>query len=293
MKKNLKFEQIHRDSRASYRYEFTEKPYQDEISLHFHPEIELIYIYKGSGYRMTGDHLEPFDEGELIFAPPHLPHCWIYSPESCLPDGNRGCICVQFLPEVLEKGLTFFPECEYAAHRLLEISQGVRVTGETAAKVTRIMKDMSPQSTDEKLLSLIRIVQILGTSTEFVPIGMPVTAVSNITKNMQRMQTVYKYIVENYTVSISLQDISALINMTPTAFCSFFKRETGKTFNSFVNEYRIQIVCNLLRNYPEREISQIAGQCGFYDVPYFNRTFRKMTGITPGEWRRQAAGSKL
>lgn len=289
MKKNLKFEQIHKDSSASYRFEFTEKPYQDEISLHFHPEIELIYIYKGSGYRMTGDHLEPFNEGELIFAPPNLPHCWIYSPESCLPDGNRGCICIQFLPELLEKGLTFFPEYVYPANRLLQIRQGVRITGETAAKVTRIMRSMGTEDTDEKLLSIIRIVRLLGTSTEFVPIGIPAAAFSNITKNMQRMQAVYKYMVENYQENIPLQDISSLVGMTPTAFCSFFKRETGKTFNTFVNEYRIEIICNLLKNYPEKEINQIAGQCGFYDVPYFNRTFRKMTGMTPGEWRRKRA----
>lgn len=286
MNQKLKFEQIHKDNRTSFRYGWSVQSYLDEISLHFHPEIEITYIQKGSGYRMAGDFLEAFEEGEVILSPSNQPHCWIYHPESCMPDGNRNCIFVQFSEQLLLNGISFFPEWEYAAHRILSVRQSLKITGKTAKSIINILREMHLQNTGERLLSLFRIIQLTGKSTDLIPIGMQNKAL-NITKNMQRVQLIYKYVVEHYKEKISLHDIANVVNMSSTAFCTFFKRETGKTFNSFINEYRIEIACNLLMNFPDKEVSEIAWQCGFNDIPYFNRSFRKMKNMTPGQWKKQ------
>ena len=118
MHEKLKFEQIKKDSCASLRYDYSSLYPKDEMPLHFHPEIEICYVVKGSGYRMMGDFLEPFEEGEVVLVPTNQPHCWMYNPESCEPDGKRQCIVVQFKPDLLQAGLSFFTEWEYAAHRL-------------------------------------------------------------------------------------------------------------------------------------------------------------------------------
>ena len=105
----------------------------------------------------------------------------------------------------------------------------------------------------------------------FNPIGLQETAFNGITKNMQRMQLIFKYVIEYYKEKITLSDAANVISMSTTAFCSFFKRETGKTFTNFINEYRIEAVGTLLRNFPDKDINEIAWQCGFTDIPYFNR----------------------
>lgn len=282
----VKFEQIHKDRKASFHYGNTLQPFREEISLHFHPEMEITYIFKGSGYRMTGDYLEAFNEGELILTPSNLPHCWIYTPESCAPDSQRGCIYVQFLPGLLQDGLSQFPEWEYASHRLLNIKQAVKIIGTTAETAIALLHEMNGQDAFEKIIIFIRLIQLIGISSDFLPVGMPVNTFNHITKNMKRMQTIYKYVLEHYKNKITLAEISAAVNMTPTAFCTFFKAETGKTFNTFLNEYRIEIVCTRLKNQPEDEINHIAWQCGFNDVPYFNRAFKKKMNRTPGDWRK-------
>ena len=137
MHEKLKFEQIKKDSCASLRYDYSSLYPKDEMPLHFHPEIEICYVVKGSGYRMIGDFLEPFEEGEVVLVPTNQPHCWMYNPESCEPDGKRRCIVVQFNPDLLQTGLSFFTEWEYAAHRLSAIQQGILLTGETAGKITK------------------------------------------------------------------------------------------------------------------------------------------------------------
>ncbi|HBX19848.1 MAG TPA: AraC family transcriptional regulator, partial [Porphyromonadaceae bacterium] len=55
MAKEVKYEQVLKDSNTSFHYGWSVQGYQEEIGLHFHPEIEIIVILKGAGYRMTGD----------------------------------------------------------------------------------------------------------------------------------------------------------------------------------------------------------------------------------------------
>ena len=276
MHEKLKFEQIKKDSCASLRYDYSSLYPKDEMPLHFHPEIEICYVVKGSGYRMIGDFLEPFEEGEVVLVPTNQPHCWMYNPESCEPDGKRRCIVVQFNPDLLQTGLSFFTEWEYAAHRLSAIQQGILLTGETAGKIKSCLEEMNLLNASERMLMLIRILQQIGTTTDLIPIGLQETVFNGITKNMQRMQLIFKYVIEHYKEKITLSDAANVISMSTTAFCSFFKRETGKTFTNFINEYRIEAVGTLLRNFPDKDINEIAWQCGFTDIPYFNRYFKKM-----------------
>ena len=271
MHEKLKFEQIKKDSCASLRYDYSSLYPKDEMPLHFHPEIEICYVVKGSGYRMIGDFLEPFEEGEVVLVPTNQPHCWMYNPESCEPDGKRRCIVVQFNPDLLQTGLSFFTEWEYAAHRLSAIQQGILLTGETAGKIKSCLEEMNLLNASERMLMLIRILQQIGTTTDLIPIGL--------------QETVFKYVIEHYKEKITLSDAANVISMSTTAFCSFFKRETGKTFTNFINEYRIEAVGTLLRNFPDKDINEIAWQCGFTDIPYFNRYFKKMKQMTPKQWR--------
>ena len=240
MHEKLKFEQIKKDSCASLRYDYSSLYPKDEMPLHFHPEIEICYVVKGSGYRMIGDFLEPFEEGEVVLVPTNQPHCWMYNPESCEPDGKRRCIVVQFNPDLLQTGLSFFTEWEYAAHRLSAIQQGILLTGETAGKIKSCLEEMNLLNASERMLMLIRILQQIGTTTDLIPIGLQETVFNGITKNMQRMQLIFKYVIEHYKEKITLSDAANVISMSTTAFCSFFKRETGKTFTNFINEYRIE-----------------------------------------------------
>ena len=285
MHEKLKFEQIKKDSCASLRYDYSSLYPKDEMPLHFHPEIEICYVVKGSGYRMMGDFLEPFEEGEVVLVPTNQPHCWMYNPESCEPDGKRRCIVVQFNPDLLQTGLSFFTEWEYAAHRLSAIQQGILLTGETAGKIKSCLEEMNCLNASERMLMLIRILQQIGTTTDLIPIGLQETEFNGITKNMRRMQLIFKYVIEHYKEKITLSDAANVISMSTTAFCSFFKRETGKTFTNFINEYRIEAVCTLLLNFPDKDINEIAWQCGFTDIPYFNRSFKKMKQMTPKQWR--------
>ena len=74
--------------------------------------------------------------------------------------------------------------------------------------------------------------------------------------------------------------------MNKTAFCKFFKERTNTTFVTFVTEVRINYAKRLLLE-QEKDMVEICFECGFNNVSNFNRQFKKQTGITPGEYKRE------
>ena len=73
--------------------------------------------------------------------------------------------------------------------------------------------------------------------------------------------------------------------MNKSAFCVFFKKMTGKTFVRYLNEYRVELACRLLAK-GEMTVAEICYATGFGDVPYFHRTFKRITGTTPGSYNK-------
>lgn len=169
MHEKLKFEQIKKDSCASLRYDYSSLYPKDEMPLHFHPEIEICYVVKGSGYRMMGDFLEPFEEGEVVLVPTNQPHCWMYNPESCEPDGKRQCIVVQFNPDLLQAGLSFLPNGNMPLIGYQQSQQGILLTGRTAGKIKSCLEEMNCLNASERMLMLIGILQPNRNHNRFNP----------------------------------------------------------------------------------------------------------------------------
>ncbi|HIQ85151.1 MAG TPA: helix-turn-helix domain-containing protein [Candidatus Cryptobacteroides excrementigallinarum] len=66
--------------------------------------------------------------------------------------------------------------------------------------------------------------------------------------------------------------------------CSFWKRETGETFMSFVTRHRLETACRLLKD-PSLQVSDVCYESGFNDIPHFNRSFRRRFGVSPSAYR--------
>ncbi|WP_316931223.1 helix-turn-helix transcriptional regulator [Chryseobacterium sp. P1-3] len=74
-------------------------------------------------------------------------------------------------------------------------------------------------------------------------------------------------------------------------FVIFFKKATQITFTEFVNRYRINKACLLMAQ--DKTISECSYSCGFNNVTYFNRMFKKYTGKTPSEFIKNYSDDKI
>ncbi|MBQ9700639.1 MAG: helix-turn-helix transcriptional regulator, partial [Lachnospiraceae bacterium] len=86
------------------------------------------------------------------------------------------------------------------------------------------------------------------------------------------------------TDDLSLKAMASMLNVNPSYLSTLFKKETGSTLTDFVNHKRIEHAI-LLINSTDMQIQNIALYCGIPDVNYFTKTFKKIVGKTPKEYR--------
>ena len=94
-----------------------------------------------------------------------------------------------------------------------------------------------------------------------------------------------KYIGKNYYQPLTLEIVSREIGFNPTYFSTMFKKETNKNFSEYLKETRIENAKTMLLN-TEKSVEDISYAIGYLDIKYFSKLFKKLTGITPTEFRK-------
>ncbi len=98
---------------------------------------------------------------------------------------------------------------------------------------------------------------------------------------------VIKYINENYFRNIGLEDIANEFNISVFYFTKRFKANMGYTFVEYLTYIRIENAKKLLIEDPDIEIKEVCELVGYNDPKYFCKAFKKMTGLTPTEFRKK------
>lgn len=96
---------------------------------------------------------------------------------------------------------------------------------------------------------------------------------------------VIHYINLHYAEKISLSNIEEKYSISASYFCKLFKSASGLSFVNYLNQVRVEKATQLLVS-TNKKISDVAKECGFSDYPYFCKTYRKFTGYSPNEIRR-------
>lgn len=255
---------------------------------HFHPELELVYILEGAGTRFVGDRIEYFCEGDMVLVGPNLPHLW--KNDKVYYEGNDDlvsrAIVIQFKKDFLRSEFGELPEMGLI-RSLLDISQrGLKITGSTHQKIAEIMMSMIDQTPLERIASVLKILSLLSSSNEYALLSSEGFARAYDKTDTERINRVYAYVIENFSEEISLTDVAGIAHMSATAFCRYFKRSTNKTFSIFLLETRLNYACKLLAN-DGLNITEVAYESGFNNMSYFNRQFKKMTGLSPQQYRKK------
>lgn len=98
------------------------------------------------------------------------------------------------------------------------------------------------------------------------------------------VQTCMNYIEFHYSSKLALNTIADACFVSTTYLATIFKKETGTTLTTYINNIRIQ-QAKILLNSTNLPIQEIAARCGITDSNYFSRLFRKYCGQTPREYR--------
>ena len=250
-----------------------------EYPIHCHPEYEINVVLGTSGTRVVGDFEESFDGMDLVMVGPYVPHVWKAGNE------NNHVTTIQFSADLINfqimhkrlfmpirqlladsvQGLHFYgPEAERIKDEIVELT---RIQGFQAATKFLNILNLLAYAPRRKLVSSIHESESLVNSSK-----------------SRRISKACRFIEENILHKISLAEVAALVNMSESAFSHFFKKKTGISFITYVNNLRVAKACDLLAS-TSLSASEICYDCGFNNKSNFIRIFTKRKNMTPIEYR--------
>lgn len=107
-----------------------------------------------------------------------------------------------------------------------------------------------------------------------------------MTKATEKVQKIVEWINDNYRNKISLEDITREFSTNKTTLNQCFKAEMGSTVTAYIISLRMQMASVLLKN-TYLSVSEIMERTGYGDEAHFIRAFKKYSGSTPGDFRKQ------
>jgi len=281
------FERIIPDEKNSFRTLHNTVPISGfRWEYHYHPEIELVCVVAGSGTRHVGYHKSNYTDGDLVLIGSNIPHSG-FGLNSIDPHEE---IVLQFKEEIFR-----FPPQEVEARSikdLLERSQyGILFHRKIKKSMLPRLKLMVETEGYKRYLMLLEILFELSQCTDYDLLNKEIMPYTIIAKNKTRLENIFTFVEHHYDREINIDEVARLANLTLPAFCNFFKKATQITFTEFVNRYRINKACLMMAQ--DKTISECSYSCGFNNVTYFNRMFKKYTEKTPSEFMKNFSHNKV
>ena len=245
--------------------------YKNRTSLipHWHEHVELLFFLKGKCKIIIGGHTAIARAGDLAVVNGSEVHSFVAEEEA-----DYYCLLISpgFFSDIYKGELCFInliEQDEYIREAFASINEAYLDGG--------VCGDMMQKSHAYRLMA-----HLLKCYRKDRPTPDARCAHDRYLALFDRVKT---HIADNYRRHISIEELAGICYFSVEYFCRFFKRMTGTTALSYVNEYRIEKATVLLTETDE-PIGDIAQSVGFEDLNYFSRVFKKNKKCSPGEYRR-------
>lgn len=247
--------------------------------IHCHPEYEINVVMNTDGSRVVGDTEEKFENMDIVMVGPYLPHVW-----KAEGSGHR-VVTIQFSGDLLNYHLInkrlFMP----IKQLLIDSAQGLCFNGPDAERIKEEILELTMIQGFQTATKFLNILNYMATASRRKLVSnYSESEVSLSTSNSRRVSKACKYIEDNISRKITLSEVAELVNMSDSAFSHFFKKKTGISFITYVNNLRVAKACELLIN-TSLSASEICYDCGFNNKSNFIRIFAKRKNMTPIEYR--------
>lgn len=246
----------------SAQYRRRDYEYNMEV-LHRHASYEIYILEEGRRRLFIGNRVYDTVENDAALLSPNTPH----RSRGSEPHGG---ICVSFTDEYLDRYFTPAAKAELLECFAKEI---VSLSADEERQARLLL--CGENAAEPVYLRLARLLSLLGSRAK---------AAEKAVSEPEEIPPVIAYINKNYRTLKGLEDVAGAFYMSKSALCRKFKGETGMTVIQYLNRVRIVKACELLDS-PSLSVSEVSERCGYESQAYFSRTFRRLMGCSPLEFR--------
>lgn len=274
------------DERSAFTYTYkNRKQPEHELPDHFHDWYEIVYVYEGRGRFFLHSTFYEMSAGELFLVPANTIH-------RAFPDGQDPVTSTAlfFSPTMLQPydidgDLPIFSCFEHAKERSrykLPLSKEDRYHVE--ALLHEIHREQSTQAQGYRQATLLLVMQLIVSLNRWV-LGNGHGAKEDNPLIPLWMKEALHFIEQHIDEPLHLSALSRRANVTASHFSRVFKQWTGMTVTAYLVSKRIVLAKEWLLT-TDKNIEVISASCGFESPSYFYKAFRKLTGVTPTEYKK-------
>jgi AraC-like DNA-binding protein len=250
--------------------------------LHQHKEIQISVVLKGEGTYIIGDCVGDFKPNDIFVLGENLPH--VFKRDTAF-EYEAEMVSVFFSKGSYGEGFFNLPEFEHFQHFFNNSVLGYKVIS-SKKDISLLLSKIHKLTKYEQFKSFLEVLNLISEADK-----RKLSSLINLKKYAgdegKRMSDIFQYSMENFHKEVTLHDVANIANMTPNAFCRYFKQRTNKTFVNFLIDIRIGNACKLLAKNNDLSVTEISYKSGFNNLANFNRKFKAIKGITPTEYRKK------
>ena len=249
-----------------------------EMSFHWHSNLEIIRVIEGNLLITLNKKEINAQRGDIVFVNAEVVHGAL--PDNCVYE----CIVFNpyFIPAIMDGGVSF---SESVASGNIIVDDVFNRKDEIYKCANSIFESFSSGAPGFKYTVLGLFCQMYGLLIDYERFKSPEID-SASSDSVIKLKNVLKYIRDSYDCPITLEDMAKCVGMSTKYFCSFFKSMTHKTPVEYLISYRIDRAVQKLTK-TDKSITEIAFECGFNDLSYFIKTFKRINSTTPAAFRKQ------
>ncbi len=257
-----------------------------EDSYHWHSFFEITYIHKGCGNYFVNGQKYDVSEGDIIIFNNVEPHGWKVWDEDML-----AVVMVFSSDFVAERTSVFdleylYPFVERGSNFRNKIAKEDGITSEISKMILDIRQEWKWKNTGYRLMIKANVLRILTLLLRYSQDdSKPSEELIQKKQEMKRLQDAFDFISMNFCEKLTLNDVAESVHMSPNYFSSYFRRVTNIGFSDYLVELRLKKAKELMKN-TKLNSKEIAIRCGFHNMSNFYRLFKKNTGISPRDKRK-------
>ena len=255
---------------------------------HVHNEFEIIYVKESYGERFVADSMEMFYPNDVTLVGHSVPHYMKSAEEYETGQSSKrvkGTI-IQFEEDFMSYAINNYVDLSHIKKLLDESARGIHFPYPDNLEIIQCIEKLPESTAIMRIINLLHLLDLMANSPKKHFLGSVRFCSPSSFKMDDRIEKIMTYLSDHFRENLDLNEVSALIAMNTSSFCRYFKEKTGKTFTEYMLAFRIGYACKLLIE-NKMDIIQVCIECGFNSIAHFNRMFKRSTGLTPTQYRKQ------